>query len=73
MNSEENRNSRRDKKIERKKRGMRVDSSARNLAEIKRSKLTGINAFPPIKQAKDAKELRKHIEGVIGESERKGS
>ena len=39
MNSEENRNERRDRKRDKRKNGMRVDSSARKLAEIKRDKL----------------------------------
>lgn len=38
MDSEQNRNQRRDKKIQRKKSGMRVDDSAKKLAEILRNK-----------------------------------
>jgi hypothetical protein len=38
MNSEENRNERRDKKLDRKRNGMRVDRSAQKLAEIIRNK-----------------------------------
>ena len=39
MNSEKNRNKRRDKKIAKKKTGMRVDDSGRRLALIKRALL----------------------------------
>ena len=38
LDAERNRNRRRDKKIKRKKSGMRVDDSARDLAQFKASK-----------------------------------
>jgi hypothetical protein len=38
MNSEKNRNARRDRKSDKRKHGMRVDTSARKLAEILRNR-----------------------------------